>query len=371
MAPSVALLPEEVRSENAQAVRLINRVIADRRLDLSGLRVLTEAGVGLGRLTAVLAAVAGAEVFAVSRDTVEGTRRDAESQTAELASLAHVQDRVHLVATRLHAPRGAVDIITNLPGVQPIDESVLRAAAETGVVSLMGGVAQVRSDVDLAACRRLKIAVAGLSEEALGLCRSASSAALYGLLSLGVDVTAADVVIAGEGPLFASTAKGLARAGVNVLAACGENAGRLGLYDARKIGDGLGDESVTEQLSRADAVVVCAGQPDVRTIGAGAWLAPADLAARAPHMVVVHLCGEIDRRALAAAGVRVWPSSGPGAAHDLLPGPRLEQHAAGLVVGAVLARARLKGSSPLAAEQLAAAEAGAQLVPQDLGALRR
>ena len=83
MAPGVTLLPEEVRSENAQAVRLIYRAIADRRLDLSGLRVLTEAGVGLGRLTAVLAAVAGAEVFAVCRDTVEGTRRDAESQTAE------------------------------------------------------------------------------------------------------------------------------------------------------------------------------------------------------------------------------------------------------------------------------------------------
>lgn len=372
MMPTAAMGAGDTGPANPQALRLIGRAIIGQRLDLNGLSVLTEAGVGLARLTPVLAAMAGAEVFAVCRDTVDGARRDAERETAELAALAHVQDRIHLVATRLHAPRAGIDVITNLPGVRPVDEAVLRTAGETGVVTLMGGLDAMRAgEVDLAACRRLKVAVAGLCEEALDLYRSASSATIWGLLVLGVDVTGADVIVAGDGPVCASVARGLARAGARVFAACPENAGRLALYDAEKIGDALGDETVLARLSDVDAVAVCAAHPDTRTIGAGAWVDPGELAARAPHIVVIHLGGEIDRRSLAGAGVRVWPASGVGAAHDLLPGPRLELHAAGLKVGEVLARARRRGSSPLAAEQFAAAEAHAELLPQDLGALRR
>ncbi|HMK91703.1 MAG TPA: hypothetical protein VK576_01780, partial [Thermoleophilia bacterium] len=56
---------------------------------------------------------------------------------------------------------------------------------------------------------------------------------------------------------------------------------------------------------------------------------------------------------------------------ELLPAPLIELHTAGLKVGEVMARARRRGSSSLAAEQLAAAEAHAELLPQDLAALSR
>jgi hypothetical protein len=45
-------------------------------------------------------------------------------------------------------------------------------------------------------------------------------------------------------------------------------------------------------------------------------------------------------------------------------------HTAGLKVAEVMTRARRRGSSPLAAEQLAAAEAHAEQLPKDLGARR-
>jgi len=48
----------------------------------------------------------------------------------------------------------------------------------------------------------------------------------------------------------------------------------------------------------------------------------------------------------------------------------IELHAAGLRVGEVMARARRRGSSPPAAEELAAAEADAELLPKDLVAHR-
>ena len=83
------------------------------------------------------------------------------------------------------------------------------------------------------------------------------------------------------------------------------------------------------------------------------------------------LAGELDRRGLAGAGLRVLAGDGDAAARDLPPQPLIDLHTAGLKVGEVLTRARRRGSSPLAAEQLAAAEAHAEQLPKDLGAPRR
>ena len=81
---------------------------------------------------------------------------------------------------------------------------------------------------------------------------------------------------------------------------------------------------------------------------------------------------ETDCRALAAAGLRCWPATeAAGGFGDLLPQPLIDLHAAGLKVGEVMTRARRRGSSPLAAEQLAAAEVHADLLPKDLGAPKR
>jgi hypothetical protein len=117
--------------------------------------------------------------------------------------------------------------------------------------------------------------------------------------------------------------------------------------------------------------VLCPAQPDRRTIGPGAWIDAAELAATAPHLAVVSLAGELDRRGLSGAGLRSWPGDGDAAPGDLLPQPLIELHTAGLKVGEALTRARRRGSSPLAAEQLAAAEAHAEELPKDLGTPRR
>src|SRR5665647_3326464 len=130
-------------------LRLIRRAVERHRLDLHGLRVLTEAGVGYRRVTPALAALAGAaEVYAVARD------------------------RVHVLPTRLQAPLAGVDIVTDLPGVRPIDEAIVRNVADTAAVTLMRGVAHWRTaDVDVATCRRGAIAVADVDEDGIDLFR--------------------------------------------------------------------------------------------------------------------------------------------------------------------------------------------------------
>ena len=353
-------------------LRLIRRAIERHRLDLAGLRVLTEAGVGYRRVTPVIAALAGAvEVYAVARDSVQSSRKEAEQQTGYLAQLAGIQDRVHVLSTRLQAPLAEVDIVTDLPGVRPIDEAIVRNIANTASVSLMCGVAHWRTaDVDVATCRRGAIAVAGVDEDGIDLFRYLAMEAVWGLLQLGVEVVGATVLVAGDGPAYAKVARGLAQSGARVLVAAPEGAGRISLYGGEKVGDSLGDTAARGRLAEADALVLCPAQPDARTVGPGGWTDAATLAAAAPHLAVIGLAGELDRRGLAGAGLRSWPG-GSGALHDLLPQPLIELHTAGLKVGEIMTRARRRGSSPLAAEQLAAAEAHAEQLPKDLGAPRR
>jgi hypothetical protein len=354
-------------------LRLVRRSIERHRLDLHGLRVLTEAGVGYRRVTPVIAALAGAaEVYAVARDSVQTSRKEAEQQTQYLAGLAGVQDRVHVLPTRLQAPLAGVDIVTDLPGVRPIDEAIVRNVADTAAVTLMRSVAHWRTaDVDVATCRRRAIAVAGVDEDGIDLFRYLGIEAVWGLLELGVEVVGATVLVAGDGPAYATVARGLAQAGARVLVAAPEGAGRISLYGGEKVSDGLGDAAARGRLAEADALVLCPSQPDVRTAGPGGWIDAATLTAAAPHLAVVSLAGELDRRGLAGAGLRSWPGAGAAAPHDLLPQPLIELHTAGLKVAEVMTRARRRGSSPLAAEQLAAAEAHAEQLPKDLGAPRR
>jgi hypothetical protein len=354
-------------------LRLIRRSIERHRLDLAGLRVLTEAGVGYRRVTPTIAALAGAtEVYAVARDSAESSRKDAEQQTGYLARLAGVQDRVHVLPTRLQAPLSGVDIVTDLPGVRPIDEAIVRNIAGTAAVTLMRGIAHWRTaDVDVATCRRGAIAVAGVDEDGIDMHRYLAVEAVWGLLESGVEVVGATVLVAGDGPAYSKVARGLAQAGARVLVAAPEGAGRVTLYGGEKVGDGLRDAAARGRLAEADALLLCPALPDVRTVGPGGWIDAAALASAAPHLAVVSLGGELDRRGLAGAGLRCWPGAGSPAPHDLLPQPLIELHTAGLKVGEVMTRARRRGSSPLAAEQLAAAEAHAEQLAKDLGAPRR
>lgn len=358
----------------AQVLRLLRRAVVRHDLDLRGLRVLTEAGVGYRRVAPVLAALAGAdEVYAIGRDTPAASRREADEQTAYLAELAGVAAHVKLFPTRLQAPLATVDIVTDLPGVRPIDEAIVRNLPASAVVALMRGTAYWRpADVDAASCRRGGVAVAGVDEDAVDLYRYLAVLALWGLLRLGVEVVDTTIVVAGGGAGLGKVVRGLSQAGARVLVAAPEGAGRVSLTGGRKAGDALGDERVRSLLAETDALVLCAADPAERTVTTGGWLAPRELAHLAPHLAVVSLSGEADGRGLAAAGLRVWSpqADARGAAPDLLPQPVIELYAAGLKVGQVMARARRGGSSPLAAEQLAALEAHGELLPKDLSALR-
>ena len=371
MPPDADRFACDARFPGLQTLRLARRAIERARLDLTGLRVLTEAAVGYRRLTPVLAALAGADaVYAVGRDSPQSSRREAEEQTMYLARLAHVDDRVTVVSARLQAPLPEIDVVTDLPGVRPVDESILRTLSDSAAVSLMAGVADWRpAYVDVATCRRRGIAVAGVDEEAAGVLSYVPLEVLADLLDLAVEVTGATVLVAGDGPAWPHVVQMLSRVGARVLVAAPETPGRVALFGGEKAGDTLAEESVVGRLAEADALVLCRPTADGRWVGAGTGVDPARIATPAPHLAVTGLRADADLRTLAGAGLRCHPRD--DGLFERFPQPLALLHAAGLRVAEVMARARRRGSSPLAAEQRAADEAHAEQLPKDLSGVRR
>src|SRR5262245_1421439 len=147
-------------------VGLMHAAIARCRLDLSGTVVLTEGASGSYVVTPILAAMAGADqVYAVSRTTKYGTFDEISANTQRLAKLAGVESRLKIITQKTRELVKQADIITNSGHVRPIDAETVSWMKPGAVVPLMYEAWEFReADLDLSACQRHGIRVAGTNE---------------------------------------------------------------------------------------------------------------------------------------------------------------------------------------------------------------
>lgn len=147
----------------------IESLIAEFKLDLSGVTVITECATGAYAFTGPIAALAGAtEVVCLGRDSAFGTFEVAQLETQSAAGLLGVKEKITTCRREeFHRPRGACKavLITNLRGVRPIDYAFISGQSTNAVVSAMCEFWELRpSDVDLDACRTLHIPVVSTNE---------------------------------------------------------------------------------------------------------------------------------------------------------------------------------------------------------------
>jgi hypothetical protein len=312
-------------------MRLITAAIARCRLDLSGLTVLTEAASGAYVVTPVLAAMAGAEVHAVVAGNAYASREEIEQVTNALARLGRVEDRVHLSCRKDHETIAASDIVTNSGQVRPIDAEMIASMKSSAVVPLMYESWEFRpADVDLPACRTRGITVAGTNERhpAVDVFSFLGQMAVMQLHDAGIAVRGSRVLVICDNDFAPFIVRDLQHAGADVWETSGPPA---------------------DVMSPAlDAVIVA-----MRPRGGPVFTA-ADarlLSRSAPGAVLVQYWGDVDRVALAAEGVPVWPEEAPRTGHmGVLPSavgpePIVRLQAGGLKVGEVLARG-LERASP-------------------------
>jgi hypothetical protein len=312
-------------------VRLAGEAIDRCALDLSGRTVLTEAASGAYAVTAVLAALAGARVYALAQTTRYATGPQLRATLAELAKLAGVTSRIEIVPGKSPDVIGRADIVTNSGQVRPIDAGLVARLKPSCVIPLMYESWEFRdSDLDLAACRSRGILVAGTNEthRAVDVFSFLGPMAVKQLHDAGIAVYGSRIAVLCDNPFEPFIVSYLRASGAEVAAE---------------------PKLTSEFLSPGwDAVLLALrpGGTDVVT-AADAGL----LGRHAPGTALIQFWGDADRQGLAQADVPVWPPDSPGRGHmGVLPSavgpePVVRLQAGGLKVGELLASG-LTSASP-------------------------
>ena len=301
---------------------LIEAAVERCRLDLTGKVVLTEAACGPYVVTPILAACAGAEhVYATTKSTAHGTVEEVFAQTFEVAQLVGVQDRIEIVSGRSPAIVAQADIITNSGHVRPIDREMIGWMKPSAVVSLMYEAWEFRSgDVDLDACRERRIRVGATNERHpdIDMFSFLGPMAVKLLFDAHVAVYRSSILLLCDNPFSGFILSGLQHAGATVDVAESVAAAPEKRYDAIVVALQPRDQPV---VSAADAHLISCN-----------W----------PGAVVGQFWGDIDRVALDALDVPLWPEMSPHAGHMAIlpsaigPEPVIRLQAGGLKVGELL-----------------------------------
>jgi len=322
--------------------RLIESAIGSFALDLSGLVVLTEAATNHFSLTPLIAALAGADrVIALGRDSHYGSLASVKDELVGVAKAWGMADLIVVTGDRRDSALSRADVVTNLGFVRPLDAAFLGQLKPSASVSLMWETWEFRPvDLDIQACRRLGIPVLGTNEDHpdLQIFTYLGQVAMKLLFELDVEVFRSRIVVIGSGKFAASIGRVLLKLGA-------------GAVDVLEPGTNR-----RECFRKADAILVAEHQIGDLLLGPGGWLDPRWLAEINPGVGVAHICGKVDQLSLAQAGLRHTPSRLADAGYMSVttdyvgPRPLIDLHAAGLKVGEMLTRCRLRGMSAVESE---------------------
>ncbi len=275
---------------------LMDRAIATTELDLSGLTILTEAATGAYATTAVVAAMAGAaRVYAIARPSRHGSVAAVESEVLRLASFAGVAPRVAVLRTTEPETVRMVDIVTNSGHLRPLNARLLRELPDRAVVALMFEAWEIRpGDIDLDTCRRRNIPVVGVNERhpAVDVFSFLGPLCVKQLHDCGIAVYGSRLALVCDNEFADWIRRGLSATGASV--------------DLFKQCDEVFPEAW-------DAIVVAMRPGTAFNVGDAEARHLA--AVSPPGAAIVQFWGDVDRAALAAHGLTVWPLLPPSRGH--------------------------------------------------------
>ncbi len=143
----------------------ISDVIRELDLNLKDKTVLTEAATGAYVVTPIIAAAAGAKVFALTKNTRYGTVEDVIVQTKEIANLFNEDLDITIIEKLTPEVLKEIDVITNSGHLRPINKDMLQYVKPETVISYMYEAWEYREgDLDLDFCKQRNIKVAATNE---------------------------------------------------------------------------------------------------------------------------------------------------------------------------------------------------------------
>ena len=340
----------QIDIEEKRKREFVKKAIQKFALNLEGLTVFTEAATGSYMYTPVMAALAGArQVFAVTGDSQYGKKEEVKDRTLKEAKDAGVDNRITILFEKERHCLGESDIITNAGFVRHITREMVSYMKPTAVIPLMWETWEFRAeDLDLEACREKGILVMGTNEHypMLDLFRSNGFLICKLLFDKGFGVYKDNLLLIASGGIGDSAADFFIKNGIS--------------FDRVVFDDKVPEhqtvfirtrDEVINNLDSYDAIVVAEHHHNTDIISRNGFIPTVLLRDRNPLIQIIHICGSVNKVDIMAEGLVIYPeNTKPFGYMTVSPdylGPKtvLELNAAGLKVGEVMARCRLKGMS--------------------------
>ncbi len=329
--------------------KLIKRVNA-LGLDLKGKTVLTEAASGAYVVTPVLAALAGAKVFAFTKSTSYGTVDEIFANTNKLIEECTGKNLdITLIDKLTPEIISQADIITNSGHLRPLNEEKLQYAKDSVVIPLMYEGWEWRDadmDIDYVRKRGFKIGATNERHPEVDVFNYLGDMAVKQIFDAGITPYKNKFVLICNndfGPFIAKVVSKICD-GVAVIDK-NENKDKYNFDNVEWIGN-FPEVKVPEEYKDAEAVIFTAYPFDQNWIGEDTILSVKQIKSAFNDAYILRYCGDVDSKVLDNEGIRYFPANVHSGHMGVLPSavgydPIIRLQSGGLKVGELM----LKGET--------------------------
>jgi hypothetical protein len=324
--------------------KLVRRVEA-LQLNLKGKTVLTEAASGAYIVTPVLAALAGAKVFAFTKNTRYGKTEDVFAETKKLAgTFRKFPLDIYYIDQLTPDIISQADIITNSGHLRPLNKEMLIHAKDSLAIPLMYEAWEWRSaDMDIQYIRQrgFKIGATNERHPEVDVFNYLGDMALKQIFDAGICPYGNKFVLICNndfGPFIAKVLAGVCK-GVAIIDK-DEHRQRYQMNQVDWIG-GFPDLQIPESYRNAEAVIFTAYPFDQEWIGENTPISMEQLQSKMSDPYIMRYAGDLNETALSSKGIRYFPTIVQSGHMGILPSaigydPIIRLQSGGLKAGEAL-----------------------------------
>lgn len=321
--------------------KLIKRIDA-LELNLSGRTVLTEAASGAYVVTPLLAALAGAKVYAYAKDSRYGTAQEVFALTRSVAAQwAGKSLDITMIDSLSPDVVAQADIITNSGHLRPLDRSLLKHAKDKAVIPLMFEAWEWRQadmDIDYVRARGFKVGATNERHPDIDVFGYLGDMALKLIFDAGICPYGNRFVLICNNDFGPYIARVLSRV-CDGLAVVDKDENRQN-YAQTEIDwcGGFPDFNMKPKYKDAEAVVFTAYPFEKTWIGVDSEISMERIKAQIANPLILRYAGDIDVDALDRQGMMYFPKSVHSGHMGVLPSaigfdPIIRLQAGGLKAG--------------------------------------
>ena len=323
--------------------KLLNRV-ESLNLNLSGRVVLTEAATGPYVVTPILAALAGAKVFAYCKSSRYGTAAQVIEKTRNVYRSYRRPLDINFIEELTPEVIAKADIITNSGHLRPLNKEKLQHAKDSVVIPLMYEAWEWRDedmDIDYVRERRFKMGATNERHCEIDVFNYLGDMAVKQIFDAGLCLYKNKFILICNNDFGPYIAKVLGRMCKRIgIIDLVENKEKYSGENVEWIGN-FPEVAIPEHFRDAEAVIFTAYPFDKTWIGEDAVIKVNTLKSNLDHPLILRYAGDVDTEALIEKGVRYFPEFVASGHMGVLPSaigfdPIIRLQAGGLKVGEAL-----------------------------------